>query len=277
MLLARLFEEQYDCSGEFELRGNKSFIDALAIGGEPPLHFSLKNGVATSHGLRARTTGGNLIERITMIQERGNIEATVTVVEDFAYVREMMAKFTWPDAPLNRERLRMALGLDTRDMCCQIPDLLAPAQADREPSGPVPEPGAAFKKACGACHLTTERFPPNFLAGDEHRVSTSLAQCAPRIFVRLSMWQTPPALRDKVPMPPPLASRKGSPWVQAVPAPSIAELRSRVAEWLRAETGRMPDAASMVAQGYENLRPCMLPIPTSDQSGVSAQDGSRDE
>lgn len=250
---------RYDCGGEFTLRGSTTFVDAFALGDEPPLHFSLKNGVATSRGLRARTTDGNLIERITMIQERGNAEATVTVVEDFVYVREMMARFTWSDAPVNRVRLRMALGLDTRDMCCQIPALLAPAQADREPSGPVPEPGAAFEKACGACHLTAERFPPNFLAGDERRVSASLAQCAPRIFVRLSMWQISLALRDKVPMPPPLASRKGSPWGQANPSPSVALLRAKVAEWLREETGALPDAAAMVAQGYENLRPCLPP------------------
>ncbi|MDN5752595.1 MAG: hypothetical protein L0H15_04835 [Nitrosospira sp.] len=250
---------RYDCSGEFTLRGSPTFVDALALGGEPSLHFSLKNGVATNHGLRARTTGGDLIERITVVGEGGKGEAAVTIVEDFAYVREMIEKFNWSDAPFNHARLRMALGLDTRDMCCETPAVLAPAQADLEPPGPVPEPGTAFKKACGACHLTAERFPPNFLAGDERQVRISLAQCAPRIFVRLSMWQTPAASRDKVPMPPPLASRKGSPWVQTVPSPSIAELRNKVAEWLQAETGRVPDAAAMVAQGYENLRPCLPP------------------
>ncbi|HEX5862718.1 MAG TPA: hypothetical protein VF014_00340, partial [Casimicrobiaceae bacterium] len=88
-------------------------------------------------------------------------------------------------------------------------------------------------------------------------VSASLAQCAPRIFVRLAMWQTPPAARDKVPMPPPLASRDGSPWTQTAPDPAIALLQSTVASWLRAETGRVPDAAEMLARGYENLRPCL--------------------
>jgi hypothetical protein len=249
--------EQYDCAGEFALRGSTTFIDALAIRGEQPIHFSLKNGVPTRGGLRARMTDGNLIERVTVIQERGKAQATVTVVEDFIYAREMIAKFTWSDVPVNREEVRMALGLDTDGICCETPILLAPAQAELESSDPVPEPGAAFKKACGACHLTAERFPPNFLAGDERRVSASLKQCAPRIFVRLSMWQIPPASRDKVPMPPPLASRKGNPWVQTAPHPSIARLRDMVAEWLRAETARTPDVAAMVAQGYENLRPCM--------------------
>jgi hypothetical protein len=71
------------------------------------------------------------------------------------------------------------------------------------------------------------------------------------------MWQMPPAARDKVPMPPPLASRGGSPWAQSAPDPAIALLQSTVASWLRAETGRIPDAAEMLARGYENLRPCL--------------------
>ena len=88
---------------------------------------------------------------------------------------------------------------------------------------------------------------------------TSLAQCAPRIFVRLAMWQTPPAARDKVPMPPPLASRSGKPWLQTAPDPAVVALQNIVAGWLRAETGRAPDAAQMLVRGYENLRPCLPP------------------
>ena len=73
------------------------------------------------------------------------------------------------------------------------------------------------------------------------------------------MWQTVPAARDKVPMPPPLASREGSPWSQVAPDPAVIAMQSTVAGWLRAETGRTPDAAEMLARGYENLRPC-LPV-----------------
>jgi hypothetical protein len=73
------------------------------------------------------------------------------------------------------------------------------------------------------------------------------------------MWQAPAGVREKVPMPPPLASRGGSPWVQTAPDPAIAGLQGTVAGWLRAETGRSPDAAAMLAGGYENLRPCLPP------------------
>jgi mono/diheme cytochrome c family protein len=153
--------------------------------------------------------------------------------------------------------MRDALGLDRRVRCCEDPAGLGVPQEDIEPPLALPAPVAEFQSHCAVCHRTPERFPPNFLAGDKERVSASLAQCAPRIFVRLTMWQMPPAARDKVPMPPPQASRDGSPWVQTAPDPAIALLQSTVAGWLRAETGRTPDAAAMLARGYENLRPCL--------------------
>ena len=142
----------------------------------------------------------------------------------------------------------------------------APARVETETPGPVPKPGTAFEKACAACHRTGGRFPPNFLAGDESQVSASLVQCAPRIFFRLSMWDVPTALRDKVPMPPPLASRKGHPGIQTTIPRSIGMLRDTVAEWLRVETGQMPNLEEMVAHGYENLRPCLPNLTRPDSS-----------
>jgi hypothetical protein len=261
-------QTRYDCEGVFTLHGSTDFIEALAVSGESPLHFTLANGVPVHAGFQARTSEGDLIEKVTVIHKHGKAKATVYIVEDFVYVRETIRKFTWPDAPVNRGLIRVALGLDTPESCCETPGFsLGPARAEIETPGPVPKPGTAFEKACAACHRTSGRFPPNFLAGDESQVSASLAQCAPRIFLRLSMWETPADSRDKIPMPPPLASRKGHPWVQTLSSPSVAMLRDTVAEWLRAETGQMPDAAAMVAHGYENLRPC-LPDRNSDRSGT---------
>lgn len=265
-----LSRERYDCGGEFILRGRENFIEAFALGNEQPLHFMFKDGSATSNSLRARTAGGNLIENIAVKQGQGGAKAFVTVAEDFAPLRQRISQFVWPDAPLTRTLLRSALEVDAAGKDWETSILLPPAQADIETGFPVPEPGTAFKKACGSCHITAERFPPNFLAGDRNQVSRSLTQCAPRIFVRLSMWQIPPDLRDKVPMPPPLASRKGSPWIQITPHPSIALLRNTVAEWLREETGRTPDVAEMISGGYENLRPC-LPSATASENFEALQ------
>lgn len=265
---------RYDCRGEFTLWGRKNLIEAFALGDEPPLHFLFKDRMTTSNGLRARTAGGNLIENIEVKQDRDGAKAFVTVTEDFAPLRQRISQFAWPDAPLTRALLRSALDLEAVGKEREPLLLPIPVQADIETGLPVPEPGTAFKKACGSCHLTAERFPPNFLAGDRNQVSRSLAQCAPRIFVRLSMWEIAPALRDKVPMPPPLAARKGSPWVQTTPHPSIALLRLKAAEWLRAETGRTPDVMEMIAAGYENLRPCLPSATVIERSEAPQQEGT---
>jgi hypothetical protein len=76
------------------------------------------------------------------------------------------------------------------------------------------------------------------------------------------MWQEDAATRAKVPMPPPRASREGAPWVERVAPDNVSKLRDIAASWLRAETGRAPDADSVPAEGYEALRPCLAPAPT---------------
>ena len=210
----------------------------------------------TSRDLRARTASGDSIERVTLSRSRSGGLATVTVVEDFAPVRSAIAGADWPAAPFNRERMRAALGLKPQVQCCGK-SRLPPARDDIEPAQPIAAEAEAFVGPCARCHRTPERTPPNFLAGDRKRVSASLAQCAPRIFVRLAMWQAPEIARAKVPMPPPGASHQGAPSLQSQPDPALAALQVRVAAWLRTETGRAPDVSAMLARGYENLRPCL--------------------
>jgi len=250
---------RYDCTGEVALSGSATTVDAISFGGTPLTHYTLDNGLVTSQGRRARTAGGDSIERLAVRRAGNKGEASLTIVEDFAPVRAAIANSVWPDAPFSRARMRAALGLDPGAVCCENTAGLAPPQADLPPAQPLPEQAAEFQNACAACHRTAERSPPNFLAGDAERVTASLTQCAPRIFVRLAMWQTPPAERDKVPMPPPRASRDGGPWIETAPDPVLAALQSVVAGWLRSETGRTPDAAEMLVRGYENLRPCLPP------------------
>jgi hypothetical protein len=251
--------KRYDCSGEFTLKGNAATVDAIALGGEPLTQYTLENGAVTSQGRRARTASGDRIERLTVRRVGGKGEATLIVAEDFAPTRTAIADFTWSDAPFSRARMRAALGLGRRAVCCEDSGSLGAPREDIGAMPPLPPQAAEFENHCAACHRTAERLPPNFLAGDAKRVTSSLAQCAPRIFVRLAMWQTPPTARDKVPMPPPAASRGGRPWVQTAADPAIVALQSIVAGWLRAETGRAPDVTEMLVRGYENLRPCLPP------------------
>lgn len=249
--------DRYDCAGNVVLRGDSTRLDMLSLDGHTLRHLALEHGVPASGGLRARTASGDRVERVVVRRMGANGEAIVTIAEDFAPAREAIASAAWPDTPFSRNRLKAVLGLDRRAACCEHVGALGPPQEDIAPALPQSPRASELERHCGACHRTAERSPPNFLAGDASRVDANLTQCAPRIFVRLAMWRTPPATRDKVPMPPPHASRAGSPWMQTDPDPAIAALQSTVAGWLRAETGTVPDAAAMLARGYENLRPCL--------------------
>ena len=249
---------RYDCAGEVTLRGDASTIEELTIGGKPLRQLHLNQGSVTSAGRRARTASGDSIERMTLTSFRGGALATVTVVEDFAPVRAAITRANWSDEPFRRERLRAALGLKPPVSCCAS-GRMPPAREDVEPAQSMAAEAEPFVAPCARCHRTPERTPPNFLAGDGKQVRASLAHCAPRIFVRLAMWQTPESERAKVPMPPPAASHQGAPMIQSRAGPEIAALQASVAAWLRAETGRTPDVAAMIAGGYENLRPCLPP------------------
>ena len=252
---------RYDCAGEVTLRGDASTIDELTIGGKPLRQLHIDQGSVTSAGRRARTATGDAIERVTLTRNRGGALATVTVVEDFSPARTAIMRADWADwsdEPFRRERLRAALGLKPLVPCCAT-GRLPPAREDVEPAQSLAAEAEPFVAPCARCHRTPERTPPNFLAGDGKHVRASLAHCAPRIFVRLAMWQTPESERAKVPMPPPAASHLGAPMIQSRSGPEIAALQASVAAWLRAETGRTPDVAAMLAGGYENLRPCLPP------------------
>jgi hypothetical protein len=248
--------DRYQCVGEVTLSGTHSMIDRLSLGGKELTRLQLRNGAVTRQGMTARTAGGDAIERIELPQRGKPGTVIVTVVEDFSPVRAALASSDWSGAPFTRARVRATLGLPPMNACCG-PRNSVLAAADAVVAEVVPAQAIGFVAPCAACHRTAERSPPNFLAGDAQRIRANLTQCAPRIFVRLSMWQSPATSRAKVPMPPPSASHGGSPSMQAAPDPSVSALQATVAEWLRAESGQAPNLAAMLARGYENLRPCL--------------------
>jgi hypothetical protein len=261
----------FDCRGEVSLSGNASVLDSIAIGNSAPLRnltlSNIKRGPGVlefrpgSGGHRARLVNGNAIARVALRWRGAQGEAIVTVIEDFAKMREAMAALSLPDKLFNRTAVMAALdtafGLPAQTRCCDDASSLPPAQADVVPATSLPPEAVVFQQPCGKCHATAESSPPNFLAGNAQRISASLVHCAPRMFVRLAMWELQPEARDKVPMPPPQASRAGHPWIQDTAAAAIKPLRNAVAGWLRAETGQAPDLAKMLSRGYENLRPCL--------------------
>jgi hypothetical protein len=121
----------------------------------------------------------------------------------------------------------------------------------------LPAREAEFVAPCAACHATGESTPPNFLAGDAAKVSASLRQCAPRIFVRLALWERAPGAWAKVPMPPPRAADAGHPALQTRADPVVVTLRRTVAQWIEDEGHGTPSLDRLLDQGYENLRPCL--------------------
>jgi mono/diheme cytochrome c family protein len=264
-------------------------LDSLTVGSDAPLAFleidagRFRQGPsgntiafrASSRGLSARLQDGNAIEAIELHRKSEFVgEATVIVVDDFAPLRTAIAAMAaagGDPAPLSAARfsratvmgaLAKALALPPERWCCEdvrgFPaaeeeDVDAPANAE------LKTPVATFEQQCAACHRTPERSPPNFLYGDAERVKSALASCAPRIFVRLSMWDVSPQERDKTPMPPPRASHGGMPSLQEYgpKAEVIDSLKEAAADMLRKEIGRTPTLDGLLAHGYESLRPCL--------------------
>ncbi|MET0218083.1 MAG: hypothetical protein ABW205_09185 [Burkholderiales bacterium] len=265
-------------------------VGSLALAGhEPLLHLDVGGGryqpgggesalsiTPSSQGLRSRLQDGRAIEGIELRwKAEGAGEAVVAVADDFGPLREAIAAMesqSESDAPLapevfGRARIMAALaarlGLPHWRDCCEDARGLPQAEADAEAptdAGALPV-AAVFQRQCTPCHQTPEPTPPNFLHGDANRVNAALAACAPRIFVRVSMWQVKPGARDKTPMPPAFALHAaGAGRGEQAPDPAvIASLRGAAAEMLRAETGRVPSVDELLVRGYENLRPCLPP------------------
>lgn len=139
-------------------------------------------------------------------------------------------------------------------------DLPAPAiDTERALAAESPPAAKPFQRACGACHGSPERSPANFLHGAPTRVEAALTSCAPRMLVRLAMWDRPRERRTKTPMPPPLALfPNDAGGDHAAPSRTLLQtLRTAAGRLLQAETGRVPEIEGLLARGYENLRPCL--------------------
>ncbi len=251
--------EQVTCDGEFAMNATRSFVERLVVGGGELSELSIIRGAVSRRGKPARTIAGERIERLELKPSARGARAALTLVEDFQVQRAAIERADWADV-FTRNSLRVALGLAPLRHCCAKPSVMLAEDQPVEASGVA----AAFSAACGSCHRGAERSPPNFLAGDSMRVDAALRHCAQRMFVRLSMWQVPPAARTKVPMPPPRAALNGSPHEQTQADAAIGPLQATVADWLRSETGRAPAVDALLANGYENLRACLPTAVTGD-------------
>jgi hypothetical protein len=237
---------------------------------------------SSEHGLRARLADGSAISNIELRWRPGQVrtdagmrrtaaQITIAATEDFAPVRAAVAALAndlaesgvFDARPFGRARVLSAvfdrLKLPSRDWCCEdvslLPSLAVEPAAPRV-SGAQPKEYAAFYPLCASCHATSERFPPNFLAGSGASVAAAMKHCAPRIYVRLAQWRLAPSMRAKTPMPPAIPAV--NPIADPPPA-GVEGLERSIADLLRVESGAAPRLDAMLARGYEALRPCLPP------------------
>ncbi len=115
---------------------------------------------------------GDAIERVALRRAGASGSATVTVVEDFAPVRAAIA-----NRRVARRAVRPRPGCAPRSAStsrCVLRGCSGPGRAAgrrRVRSRCPPQRPPRSKRIARACHRTTERFPPNFLAGDARRVT----------------------------------------------------------------------------------------------------------
>ncbi len=150
-----------------------------------------------------------------------------------------------------------ALGLGRLEWCCLDASAM-PVVALEDAGAPAPTQPVAgvsagiqdFLRFCGACHRSTDAFPPNWLHGDAHEIEARVRQCAPRIAFRLDMWRMDAMQRAKTPMPPvhalPMLGRTESQWRDG---DELARLRAAIKSL--GVDARAPGG------NYEKLQPCL--------------------
>jgi dienelactone hydrolase/mono/diheme cytochrome c family protein len=127
-------------------------------------------------------------------------------------------------------------------------------------------PLLTFRRYCGTCHGSDTSYPPGFLRGGGETILSTVAQCAERIYYRLSMWHRPPEHQGVPPMPPAqglsLAGTTADDWRQSE---SLERLTAYARELL-VEEGRDPDA--VLDGSYHATRACLAN--RDEQRGTTA-------
>ena len=232
--------------------------------------------------LFARLDNGQLLESLVFKWQKSDnspstsTTATLTLVNDFTPVTTAVNALNnqtlsgnsdvLSSRPFSRSRVMSRLfeqmGMPELTWCCNDATGMPPAklelQAQQSDHNVTPEVPKAFIENCAQCHYSREHFPPNFLFGDTQTVNAKLAQCAERIYYRLSMWQLPAARQPKTPMPPDLALLRHNiqpdKWKTS---PGLHELKNHIGTILKEQTGKTPRIEDFINRDYETLRLCL--------------------
>jgi cytochrome c5 len=118
-----------------------------------------------------------------------------------------------------------------------------------------------FYQYCGACHHHgAEGFPPNFLHGSPAEVEANLAQCADRIFVRLSMWDIAGPQQLEAPMPPTMHLLRHRIGLDEWKSHSdLQVLRKEAVAAIQRKRGASFPPENLLGQDYDSLPACQAP------------------
>ncbi|MDH3503939.1 MAG: hypothetical protein OEM58_05345 [Nitrospirota bacterium] len=256
-------------------------------------------------GLHARTNDGNLIQSIdltwdmplteTGVSQESTVvsRGTLKTLSDFSLVQEAVQTMQeetlkWQTdvlghVPFRRGKLLATLfqylGLPEGTWCCESQANFPPVVLEAHPShiniadstDTLSTPFHLLDKYCGDCHHGVDPAPPNFLHGSIDQIGENLAQCAERMYVRLSMWDVAPAQRGLSPMPPatalPRLTTGSSHWPQQEEARLLKQYFLKLLE----EQGKSPPSiADLNPPRYDGLSQCLSPsnlmVPDSPSS-----------
>ncbi len=240
----------------------------------------LLRAALTRQDLTARLADGRALASIEIRWSAGATDAGVSkpidvhveavVVDDFTLIQQAIDRLLakqpalFDDGPFVRagvlRALFLELGTSERSWCCAEAGDMPPPRVDAATldASAIADPQLRpFFRYCALCHLTNERFPPNFLTGSAIRVARALRQCAPRMQVRLGAWHAPTGIKS--PMPPSLAlTGLGFGAQQWTDSEELARLKAYV-DQLSWQQSYPRNFAGPPAGGYEALPPCLPP------------------
>lgn len=244
--------------------GRQGRLDHLGLAGAPagiqlrqmsaPGHFKLL------HGPRApRLADGRRLAALHVAPKGGGL----TLVDDAGHLRDRLPGLAATHFPAWEAMAALLDNLGARAQRPPSPRLPAP-RADQARTAGTGVAGD-FRRHCGQCHDTPEAAPPNFLHGDARTVAARLAQCAPRIVYRLSMWDLAEAHRGKSPMPPltALAAKEAAAW------PGSSARRQLLDQARKLVSAQGQDPERVIARPFEALPPCLpASLPATPQGST---------
>jgi hypothetical protein len=186
-----------------------------------------------------------------------------TALQRASLLRALFSKLEADSSSLERAGAGSSAKLGTANWCCVDNSGFPAPQLERVEGDTHSTTMSGAMRAlyhnCGTCHLSAERFPPNFLAGNSKRVENNIRHCAPRMWVRLNAWQQSAGQRTKAPMPPQsfLPALDTSPEHFAA-SDDFQVLKSYLEDHLKAAQ-QPTQIDELLQQGYEALPACLAP------------------